>query len=134
MRGMVGWFLVAVLALGFLVFLWLEKKRKKLSTQAREMFEREWQRIELLAERDLEKAVLLGDKLLDAALRRRGVRGRTMSERLKKAQGWFSDLRTIRKAHYLRNKIAHETDFKLREEEGRNALNGIKRGLKDLWS
>jgi len=126
-------FLIAVLILGLGVFFWLERRRRHLTAGDRKEFFKKWREIEERAERDIEKAVLEGDKLIDLILKRKEIGGRTMNERLKRASRLFSNFRGVKKAHFLRNKIVHEADFKLSEKEGKEALRSIEKGLRDLW-
>lgn len=76
--------------------------------------------------------VLNVDKLLDQALREKGLRGNTMGERMKSASSIFSDNNGVWAAHKLRNKIAHEPDVHITYDTVRYALAHIKRALKDL--
>lgn len=77
-------------------------------------------------------AVLNADKLVDQALKDRGLRGQTMGERMKNANATFSDSNGLWTAHKLRNKIAHEHDANVTYEEARHALSCFKKALKDL--
>ncbi len=77
-------------------------------------------------------AVLNADKLVDQALKERGIRGETMGERMKNSASLFSDRNGIWMAHKLRNQIAHETDVKISYNDARYALVGFKKALKDL--
>lgn len=77
-------------------------------------------------------AILNADKLVDQALKDKGVSGNTMGERLKAASNSFSSRNDIWEAHKLRNKIAHEPDFHVGYDRSRRALAGFKRALKDL--
>ncbi len=77
-------------------------------------------------------AVIDADKLLDEALRKKGYKGKTMGERLVAAQRDLSNNDNVWYAHKLRNRLVHEPNVKLKKNEARNALEGIKKGLKDL--
>lgn len=77
-------------------------------------------------------AVLNADKLLDKALRERGVRGETMGERMKTAQSTWSNRDEVWTAHKLRNQVAHEPNVDVSYEAARRALIGFKRALKDI--
>lgn len=79
-------------------------------------------------------AVLSADKLFDQAMRESQIPGETFGERLKSAQNRFAKpiLDNIWRAHKIRNRIAHETDFNLNYNQAKLALSGFKRGLKDL--
>ena len=75
--------------------------------------------------------VINGDKLLDKALMEMGVPGKTMGERLKRAQEKFSDENAVWRAHKLRNALAHE-DLEITYKQAAGALSAYKQALKDL--
>lgn len=77
-------------------------------------------------------AVLNADKLVDQALRERGLKGKTMGERMQCGATLFSDRNGIWTAHKLRNKIAHEPDARVTYDEARFALGCFRKALKDL--
>ncbi len=77
-------------------------------------------------------SVLNGDKLVDQALRSRGIKGKTMGERMKNSVDKFSDRNGIWSAHKLRNKIAHESNVNVNYSEARYALANFRKALKDL--
>jgi hypothetical protein len=77
-------------------------------------------------------SVLNADILVDQALRERGVRGKTMGERMKSSVTLFSDRNGIWTAHKLRNQIVHESDAKVTYDQARHALASFRRALKDL--
>lgn len=76
--------------------------------------------------------VLNADKLLDQALRERGIRGTTMGERMKNIKDTWSNANGVWTAHKLRNQIAHETDVNVSYDDARRALAGFKQALKDV--
>lgn len=77
-------------------------------------------------------AIFEADKLLDLALRERGIKGETMGERMKSAQSLWSNTNHIWGAHKVRNKLAHETNVRLSREIALRVLAAYKQGLKDL--
>jgi hypothetical protein len=77
-------------------------------------------------------AVINADKLLDEALKKTHVKGKTMGERLVAAQHTFTNNDSVWFGHKLRNKLVHETDTKLRQKDIRAALVGFRQALKDL--
>ena len=76
----------------------------------------------------LEKA----DKLLDKALVKRGYKGQTMGERLVNAQRDFSDNDAVWYGHKLAKEVQENPDTKLKEDDVKDALVGIRQGLRDL--
>lgn len=76
--------------------------------------------------------ILNADKLVDQALRERGIRGETMGERMKNSASLFSDRNGIWTAHKMRNTIAHETNANISYNDARYALASYKKALQDL--
>lgn len=101
-----------------------------------EKYRVEWLRIEQSIAKDnegsLHMAIINADKLVDQALRDKGVAGQTMGDRLKVSKGSFSQLDALWNAHKLRNKIAHEPNVTVGYDQTRKALASFKRALKDL--
>lgn len=99
-----------------------------------EYYQRKW--LEILARvktyDGMILAVIDADKLLDEALKKRSYKGKTMGERLVSAQKELSDNDSVWYAHKLRNRLVHEPNVRLRKNEAKNALAGIRQGLKDL--
>ncbi|NCQ54115.1 hypothetical protein COV88_00710 [Candidatus Saccharibacteria bacterium CG11_big_fil_rev_8_21_14_0_20_41_19] len=77
-------------------------------------------------------AVLNADKLVDQALRERGLKGKTMGERMQCGATLFSDRNGIWTAHKLRNTIAHEPEVQVTYDQARYALSCFRKALKDL--
>ncbi len=77
-------------------------------------------------------SVLNGDKLVDQALKARGIKGKTMGERMKNSASRFSDRNGIWTAHKLRNRIAHESDVNVKYSDACYALANFRKALKDL--
>jgi len=125
---------IAIVILLMLIFgaTWLTKRR--FSKPNVDYFTRRW--------RDLQKmcadastwplAIIDADKLVDEALKKSRVKGKTMGERLVTAQRSLSDNDGIWYAHKLRNKLVHEQYDKLRERDVKDALIGFRQALKDL--
>lgn len=128
-------FLLAIVIVGLLVFgvIIITKKGERRLDVGK--YRSHWLRIEQSLLRDqpasYQLAVLDADKLLDAALREKGISGQTMGERMKAFQARWSNANNVWSAHKLRNRIAHETDLRLNYDESRRALAGFKQGLKD---
>ena len=77
-------------------------------------------------------SVINADKLLDKAMHEIGIAGKTMGDRLKRANDRFSDINAVWRAHKLRNAIAHESDLEITYQQAANALAIYKKALKDL--
>jgi hypothetical protein len=77
-------------------------------------------------------AIMSADKLLDSALRDRGVPGETLGERLKNAKPYLSSIDSVWRAHKLRNRIAHDDGVKVSQRQASDALKIFKKALTDL--
>ncbi|MET0779468.1 MAG: hypothetical protein ABWY71_01400 [Candidatus Saccharimonadales bacterium] len=122
--------IVAVLAgAGFLII-----KRFRPRTLKTEHFQEQWQILQkLLSDKTRwSDAIVEADKLLDEALKKKRFRGGSMGERLVKAQRLFTDNDSLWFGHKLRNKIDADPTVKLKETEVKQALMGIRQGLKDI--
>ncbi len=79
------------------------------------------------------QAVLNADKLLDAALKKRRFKGKTMGERLVAAQNNLSDNDMVWTAHNMAKRILDAPPgITLRERDVKLALIGFRQALKDL--
>lgn len=77
-------------------------------------------------------AILEADKLLDIALKKRKMKGKTMGARLVAAQRILSDNDDVWFAHNLAKNIAQHKDLKLKEVDVKDALLGFRQALKDI--
>ena len=77
-------------------------------------------------------SILNADKLLDKALREKGISGDTMGARMKQLQTTWTNANSVWGAHKLRNQIAHESDFTVNYDTARRALASFKQALKDV--
>lgn len=129
-------FLIGVLVVAGLLVLVLALTRRGHSELNVEKYRTRWMTIEQSLARDEPSSHLLcilnADKLLDEALRDKGVEGQTMGERMKKQQTAWSNANGVWGAHKLRNQIAHDHDVKVSYEDARRALAAFKQALKDL--
>lgn len=128
-------FLLGIIVFGVIVLVVINRfAPKRTSRLDQQYFQRQW--MELLARVKTPEGMMLAiidaDKLLDEALKRRHLRGKTMGERLVSAQRLISDNDAVWYAHKLRNRLVHEPNVRLKKKEARNALEGFKQGLRDL--
>lgn len=77
-------------------------------------------------------AIMNADKLLDTALKERGVPGDSLGERLKNGKDLFSDRNGLWQAHKLRNHIAHDENVRLTMRRTQQAMAKFKAALKDV--
>lgn len=136
MDGGVVTFIIAIIIVGLLVFvaiLLTGKRNYRLNT---ELYQSKFLAIENKLQKDnpasFSMALLEADKLLDKALMEINLPGKTMGDRLKKANGRFSDINAVWRAHKLRNAIAHDADFEITFVQAKNAIAIYKQALKDL--
>jgi hypothetical protein len=129
-------FLVAILVIGALVIATIMLTKKGGMQLDVDKYRLKWMAIEKQLNKDdvsgCVLAVLNADKLLDQALRDRGIKGQTMGERMKTAKNMWSNANAVWGAHKLRNQIAHESDHHLSYEDARRAITGFKQALKDV--
>lgn len=99
-----------------------------------DQFQTKWQELQkMLSDKTKWKtAVDAADHLLDEALRKKHIRGKSMGERLVHAQRLFTNNDGVWFGHKLRNRVESEPDMKLKEADVKDALVGIRQGLKDL--
>lgn len=78
------------------------------------------------------EAIKDADRLLDKALKRRKIKGKSMGERMVSAQRLFTNNDTVWFAHNLYKKIIANPDVRLKEEDVKVALVGFRQALRDL--
>ena len=78
------------------------------------------------------EALQSADKLLDKALIKRGYKGQSMGERLVNAQRDFTNNDAVWFGHKLAKKNQEDPEAKLSEKDIKDALIGIRQGLRDL--
>jgi hypothetical protein len=124
---------IIIIGASLLAIITLGKNRPRVLNQ--QQYRESWLAIEQSLTRDqgsLQLAIINSDKLLDKALRERGMRGQTMGDRLKSAKNLFKNNNNIWGAHKVRNQIAHESGYQLSPERTRQVLKAFKQGLIDL--
>lgn len=131
-------FLIGILVVGGLLALviMITGRRGGHKSLQVDKYRTRWMTIEQALSRDEPSSHLLcilnADKLLDQALREKGVAGETMGERMKSQQSTWSNANALWGAHKLRNQIAHEHDVQVSYDDTRRALAAFKRALKDI--
>jgi len=111
---------------------WLLRRKPRHLNQA--YYQERWQTLQKLCKDQATwpLAIIDADKLLDDALRRSKYRGKTMGERLVAAQRDITNNDEVWFGHKLRNRLVHESNVKLNEQNVKEALMGIRGALKDL--
>lgn len=117
------------LALLFGVFMFRRPRRLK-----QDRIQNKWREMQkLLASKETwSEAIIKADKLLDDVLKKKRFGGKSMGERLTKAQRVLSDNEGVWFGHKLRSKLESDPKTKLKESEVKQALVGIRQALKDL--
>ena len=123
--------IISVLVIIILLFGLLQNAPRKIN---KNRFSKKWVRLQkFLPDKDTwPLAIIDADKLLDEALRKRRFKGKTTGERLVAAQHSLTNNDAVWFGHKLRNKLVHEQDVKLKKNDVKSALTGIRQALKDL--
>lgn len=77
-------------------------------------------------------AIINADKLLDEALKKKHLKGKSMGERMVEAQKILSDNDGAWYAHNLAKKLIDESYGRLKETEVKKSLVGFRQALRDL--
>lgn len=136
MDGTIIFFFAAIIIVGGLLFAVIELTKKSTKPLDVERYRVKWLSIEMQLKKDepssYHLAILNADKLLDQALKEKGLKGETMGERMKSASQLFKNRNDVWSSHKIRNQIAHETDVNVSYDEARRALASFKQALKDV--
>ena len=89
-------------------------------------------RVEKGSAADLKLAIIEADKILDETLKRKGLAGETLGDRLKQLKPDIVDLDSIWQAHKVRNNIVHDPDFKLDKAEAQKILTIYEKTFRGL--
>ena len=129
-------FFAAIIIVGGLLYAVIELTKKGTKSLNVEHYRVKWLAVEQQLKKDEPSSyhlvVLNADKLLDHALKERGLKGETMGDRLKNASQLLSNRNAVWSSHKIRNQIAHETDVSVSYDDARRALAGFKQALKDI--
>ncbi len=77
-------------------------------------------------------AIIEADKLFDAALKKRKLKGKTMGARMVAAQRILTGNDDVWFAHNLAKKLKVQSDIVLKEADVKSALMGFRQALKDI--
>jgi len=82
---------------------------------------------------ELKLALIEADKVLDEALKHAGFRGENIGDRLKNLdESKLPNIQDVWEAHKLRNRLVHETDFRLDRNTAERALAIYEQTFRDL--
>lgn len=119
-----------VLIFLFAVILFIKKPRKLKNDR----FAASWKELQSYCKdaATWPKAILEADKLLDFALKKRKLKGKTMGARMVAAQRQLTNNDAVWYAHNFAKKLAAGADIKLKESDVKMVLTGFKQALKDI--
>jgi hypothetical protein len=120
---------VVIGAVGGLLF-WRHRPRQLKTPN----FQKKWQALQkmLRDKKNWPEAITMADSLLDEALKKKHINGHNMGERLVKAQRLLTDNDSVWFGHKLRGQLETDPDKRLKEDDVKDALIGIRQALKDL--
>jgi hypothetical protein len=129
-------FIASIVIIGILVLVVVTMTGPAAKSIDQEKYRSKWLEIENSLTRDnqasYQLAIMNADKLLDLALRDRGVQGETMGARMKTANKRWSNANAVWAAHKLRNQVAHEVSVTVSYDAIRRHMAAYKQALKDL--
>lgn len=129
MEGLITILVLLAVLYVLILFAWKNFVRGKWSGADQSFFKKNWTRIK--AEQDLRMRIMEADKLFDSMTKKKGMSG-TVGEKLKRNAGKFSDIQGLWRAHKLRNRLAHEMDFKMNGSHANEAMKSFGKAFKDL--
>ncbi|MBP7767377.1 hypothetical protein KA068_02565 [Candidatus Saccharibacteria bacterium] len=105
--------------------------RRKIRVQK---FSQQWQDLQKLcrSKETWPQAIILADKLLYSALKKRRFRGKTTGEKLVAAQKSLTNNDAVWQSHNLAKKLEADAEMKLQENDVKTALLGFGQALRDL--
>ncbi len=127
----IGVAILAIFLISTSVIIWMRiAKKRRLPVQFRE----KWLDIQRLCtnKETWGQAVLNADELLDSALKKKRIKGKTMGERLVTAQRRLSDNDSVWYAHNLAKKLKADSGRTMREAQAKKSLVGVRQALRDL--
>lgn len=136
MNSMIFFMLAGILVVAGIMLWLMFRRHQDTSVLDVEKYRRKWLKIEQMVDRNDQRscqfAIIEADKLVDIAMKEKGIRGDTMGERLKTSKATWSDNNALWTAHKLRNQIVHESDVQVGYNTTRRALASFKKALKDI--
>lgn len=123
--------IIVVMAVLVVLLVALRRRPQKLKV---DRIQTKWQELQKMCahKETWPNAIHEADKLLDQVLKKKRLTGKSMGERLTKAQRLLTDNEAVWFGHKLRKKLETDPGTKLREKEVKQALVGIRQALKDL--
>jgi len=109
-----------------LVLVISRRRRRKLSGPYKKFVHEQWYKIEQIS--DKSRVIMEADKLLDDILSKKGKQG-NLGDKLKRSEGLFPNIDAVWEAHKVRNKLAHEVDYKLSDQEADRVIKIFKENI-----
>jgi hypothetical protein len=113
-----------------------EKKKKKKFADSRQVM-KQWQAIldksKSNPPQSMVWSIIEADKLTDDVLKKMGLAGEHMADRLEKLNNW--ELRTLNRlwqAHRIRNELVHQPNADISEAEAKDVLEIYEKFLKEI--
>lgn len=108
--------------------------KKVLKNKRPKHFRKDWQELQkkLPNREKWGEAIVQADKLLDEALKKRKIKGKTTGERIVNAEKSFSDKDAVWTSHKLKKKIDENPKINLDKKEVIKALLALRQAIKDL--
>lgn len=81
----------------------------------------------------IKAAIIDADDLVDDILKRMGLEGESMAERMEKlSAGDFAAINQLLAAHHIRNRLVHEPGFSVSHEEANKVLGNYDSFLREI--
>lgn len=121
--------LLFLIIIGGLIFNRFARKRVK-----PQKFREKWRKLQkkLPNQEDWLTALSEADELLDEAMKKKGIKGDSMGERLVNAQKDFKEKDEVWFGHKLCKKHQENPNLKLKKNDVKRALLALRQALKDL--
>ncbi len=126
--GAIGGILILVLVGGFIIHRIVRHRVKPKKFQAR------WRKLQkkLPDQENWLEALTEADNLLDRAMKKKGIKGDSMGERLVNAQEQFKENDEVWFGHKLCKKHQENPELKLKKNDVKQALIALRQALRDL--
>lgn len=90
-------------------------------------------RVEKDSEAEWKLALIEADKIFDDLLKRMGYKGKDQAERMQQVTPLqFSNINELWQAHKIRNRLVHEPDFHINQDEAIFFLKAYEKAFRDL--
>lgn len=113
------------------------KPSKKILTLRDAILKERWRSIEARfsagSPDSMKLALIEADKMTDDVLKRLGLRGQHMADRIEQIdQDEFPSLKRLWEAHRYRNRLVHTPDFEMTRDQATRAINGFRAFMEDV--